>query len=455
MKKVQCVVMCIISTCLAVAWTFGKPLNSDTQTDTGFQARSGMPQSYGGALAESRKKFNEYAQLFSSKLVLQEMQNRIEVAGVIKTRVLKAIEQTKQNNTARAYKGFFNDELMSKHALCMHNESTLVVPAERLFKRYVGRFVIPLDFSDLPVDVAAVIQQFYELQLKAYMEEITNNIKKDPTINPDNLELYEYGIVIPALAHCSVSEDITLQFIRHIKDTNLGIYLGEFCLRRLNCPGLALKIAKHVFEAEQTESSVVIDWAIKVSQHCVEDYRPDLVEKLLRTVIDNLNDKDKIVELRLKIAESFSKCGDNVGATKECTQIVSDFPNSSLYGKVMSVYFAYLAKQSKPERIVQEIESALEMPQCQKYLLQLMYLKWHALRKTNRQTLANQIGEQLIKHYGDNPYIAPVLLSHAIDALSNMHYDRCQELLRQLIRNFPQTNSAEQAQEILDRLGSK
>jgi len=447
MKKVQCVVMCIISTYLAVAWVFGEPLNSDTQT--GFQARPGSSRNYGKSLAESREKFDEYAQLFSSKPVLQEVQNRIKIAGVIKTRILKAVEQIRQNNTV------LNDELMSKHALSKHDENILVVSAERLFKRYVNRFVSPLDFSDLPVEVAAVIQQFYELQLKTYMEEITNNIKKAPTITPNNLELHEYGIVIPALAHYSISEDITSQIIRYIGDTNSGIYLGDFCLRRLGCPGLALKIAKHVFEAEQTESLVVIDWATKASQHCAEDSRADLAEKLLRTVIGNLKDKDKIVELRLKIAESFSKCGDNTGATKECTQIVSDFPNSSLYGKVMRDYFTYLAKQSKAERIIQEIDSALEMPQCQKYLPQLMYLKWRALRKTNRQTLANQIGEQLIKYYGDNPCITPVLLAHAIEALSNMHYDRCQELLQRLMRNFPHTDSAKQAQEILDRLGNK
>ena len=121
----------------------------------------------------------------------------------------------------------------------------------------------------------------------------------------------------------------------------------------------------------------------------------------------------------------------------------------------MSFYFTYLAKQFKAEAILQEIDPILETPQCQSYMPQLMYLKWWALRKTNQPILANKIGEELIEDYRNNQCIAPVLLASATDALSNQHYDHCQKLLQQLTRNFPQTNSADQARKILSSLAKR
>jgi hypothetical protein len=205
----------------------------------------------------------------------------------------------------------------------------------------------------------------------------------------------------------------------------------------------------------QGKSFSLVDWALAVSTKCFENHRPDLAEKLLTTTIDALGDKEKVVELRLKIAECYGKCGDNVAAAKRCKQIVEDFPDSLLYGKVMSSYFAYLARQLKAEEILAEIDSVLESPSCQRYLSQLIYLKWWALRKTNQQILAKKIGEQLIEDHERNPHIAPVLLAHATDALSNQQYEKCRQLLVQLTKNFPKTNSAKQAKKILVRLGRK
>lgn len=230
--------------------------------------------------------------------------------------------------------------------------------------------------------------------------------------------------------------------------------MSDFCLLRVERPKTAVAIAKYKTQSEGQSFSLV-DWSLSASTRCVENHRPDLAEKLLSAAINDINDRAKIVELRLKIAENYGECGENARAVKECRQIAEAFPDNLLYGKVMSSYFAYLARQSKVQEILAEIDSALGSPQCQRYLPQLVYLKWWALRKTNQQILANKIGEQLIKDYGSNLCIAPVLLAHATDALSNQRYDQCRKLLVQLTRNFPRTNSANQARKILSRLGKK
>jgi hypothetical protein len=230
--------------------------------------------------------------------------------------------------------------------------------------------------------------------------------------------------------------------------------LSDFCFLRVERPKTAIAIAKYKAKLKGEDFSPA-DWSLAASTKCTEDNQPHIAEKLLLAAIEDINDKDRIIELRLKIAENYGKCGDNAIATRKCEQIAKDFPDSSLYGKVMFSYFAHLSKQSEVEKILAEVDSALEAPQCQEYLPQLMYIKWWALRKTNQQTPANQIGEQLIEKYGHNKCIAPVLLANATDALSNQQYELCHRLLLQLTRNFPQTNSARQAQEILTRLGER
>ncbi len=66
--------------------------------------------------------------------------------------------------------------------------------------------------------------------------------------------------------------------------------------------------------------------------------------------------------------------------------------------------------------------------------------------------LAKEMGEELIKNFPDNSCIAPVLLALATDELKGRNYDRCNELLQRVIKDFPQTHSAEQAKKIMERL---
>jgi len=80
-----------------------------------------------------------------------------------------------------------------------------------------------------------------------------------------------------------------------------------------------------------------------------------------------------------------------------------------------------------------------------RHIPQLLYLKWWSLRKTKHQTVAAAISKKLIETYPFNPCIAPVLLAEATDALSNQKYKHCRKLLTQLIKSFPQTDSAAQA----------
>ena len=328
----------------------------------------------------------------------------------------------------------------------------LLPPAEHLYWNNLESFSDKLNIQGFTTIESKFLLEYYHLRMQIWIAKITGIVTQVIVIAPQFFDLSYYSFVLPLLymPEGDPAWD-NLDFPFTVMEPNNLETMSDFCLSRAERPLTAIAIAKYKAEFSG-ESFTLVNWSLAANTRCVENHRPDLAKKLLRVAIGQLADKDKIVELRLKIAENFSKSGDIASAVKECEQIANDFSDSLLYGKVMSSYFAYLAKDSKVEKILQEIDSALEAPQCQTYLPQLMYLKWLALRKTSQPSLASQIGEHLIENYGDNPYIALVLLAHGTDALSDGRYDESRNLLMQLRKKFPQTSSARQALEILARL---
>lgn len=398
--------------------------------------------------------FERLVSKYSENASLHDLQRRLKVAQDLAELISKGLKSRQK----KSLKDIVSLDILPELPSIGTNEEEpghLLAPAEQLYWTYLESFSHELNIQGVSATESKFLRGYYCLRMQSWIKEIANIVTQLIITNPESSDLSYYSFVLPLLYLCEEDPGWNKpeSLFALVGSGNLDV-MSDFCLLRVDRPKAAFAIAKCKARS-QGKSFSSVDWTLAASTKCVENHRPDLAEKLLSAAIDALGNKDKIVELRLKIAECYGKCGDNVTAAKKCKQIARDFPDSLLYGKVMSSYFAYLARQSKAEEILAEIDSALESPPCQGYLPQLMYLKWWALRKTNQQIPATKIGEQLIENYGNNPYIAPVLLAHATDALSNQQYEKCRNLLVQLTRNFPQTNSAKQARKILARLSNK
>ena len=357
-----------------------------------------------------------------------------------------------QNMRAGSLEAVFNDEQYIPGPLPKHPANTFsTIPAERLFKIYVGQFAKTVDLSDLPPDSLSTGRS----QLEGYVDEVMTAIKAGTTGIHNKLELYEYGVVLPALISHWLPKDTVWQNLvaSCVADKDTGLYLSDFCCRRLGCAKVAIAIAKRAFELEQKSFSPA-DWAIQAVGRCTLDHRPDLAERCLLAAIDTFSAKDaESVALRLRIAEAYSQCGDYATAEQKCLEIAQEFPRSPLYGKAVYYRFQYLAKQSKFQEVLAEIDSALEMSACETFLPELMYLKWWALRQTDQKDAADKVGQQLVDAYGDRPLVAPVLLVQATDYLAQQRYKECRDLLAELLRKFPQAEAARKAKDLLEKLG--
>lgn len=392
---------------------------------------------------------------YPENMSLNELQKKLKVAQDLAGLISRCI----QAGQKKRLMDIVNLDILPELAAgSMQNEPTsLLPPPEQLYWSNIETFSNGLNVRGITAVESRFLRDYYNLKIQDWIGKIVDVITKVAIAYPESSDLLDYSFVLPLLY---ATEGDTLWHDPHFLSKAIPMELEHFdaltnfCLFRVERPATAIAVAK--YNAKSTaESFSIVDWSLTASNKCVENHRPDLAEKLLRAAIDDISDKNRIVELRLKIAENFSKFDDYATATKEYRQITKDFPGSPLYGKVMFLYFAYLAKQYKTQEILAEIDLALDLRQCQKFLPQLLYLKWWALRNTNQHALANQIGEQLIKDYRENQCIAPVLLAHATDALSSQQYDRCQKLLVELTKSFPETNSAKQAQKILNSLDNK
>ena len=398
--------------------------------------------------------FESLVSKYPGNVSLCDIQRRLKVAHDVTELISQGLE-SKQKKAIEDIVGL--DILPELPPIGRQKEkSANILPiAEHLYWTHLESFSREPNIQGVSAAESKFLHEYYDLKMQSWIEKVAKITTQMIINNPESMGLPYYSFVLPLLY--LNEEDPTWAdsdfLFAVIGSDNLDL-MSDFCLLRVDRPKTATAVAKYKAKSRSRSFSLV-DWSLTAGTKCLKNHRPDLAEKLLNEAINDLSDRDKAVELRLKIAEGYGKCGDNTTATKRCKQIVEDCADSSLYGKVTSFYFVYLARQSKAAEILLEIDSSLDSPQCQGYLPQLMYLKWWALRKTNKQILADKIGEQLIENYGNNPCIAPVLLAQATDALSNQRYNQCQKLLVQLARNFPQTNSAKQARKILDRLGKR
>lgn len=321
-------------------------------------------------------------------------------------------------------------------------------PARELYWTHLRTFTGELALDDLPMQQATFLGRYYDLQMQDSIMRIARQII---VADPNSSENTCYALVLPLLYLCGRDNAWNLieTFLALFSPNQLDV-LWQFSLLQAERPQASAQIARYQARMTGQDFSLAA-WALNAADACVTNHRPDLAQKLLYIAIDVTKDRSKIAELRLKVAEGYARCGDFVVAARTCKQIADDLPDAPFYGKTMAMYFGYLAREAKADQIVTETQSALWDVRCKPYLPQILYLRWWALCKLNRQDEAVRIAQRLIEQYPGNPCIAPVLLERATDALARQQYDQCRQLLTKLTKDFPDTESARRAEEILAR----
>ncbi len=292
---------------------------------------------------------------------LSDLKKKIEVAEKI-TELIAADFKSRQKKALIDIGGL---DMFSKSTVAGKNKEqtiALIPTPERLYWSNIQHFQSEPAFEGLSPGEAKFLYRYYDLRMKTWTEQIIDITNQVIVTNPESMDLYRYCLILPLLYKSEGDRAWErADFLASITGFGNLDSVVDFCLLKLERPQTAIAIAKFI-----TKESFV-DWSVAASERCVENIRCDIAETLLQRAIEEINDEDREVELRLRIAKNYGNCGDSARAAKRCKQIASEFPQAKLYGKVISSYFSYLAKEAKAEEILSEIDAALEKPQCKNY----------------------------------------------------------------------------------------
>lgn len=325
----------------------------------------------------------------------------------------------------------------------------LPVPAREVYWKHLRLFAAEPQFDGWLRQQTTFYDRYCDLRMR---DSITQISRRVILADPSSSENVCYAVVLPLLVlhgrddTWDRMEPFLSLFSPAVLDT-----LSRFALLQAERPQAAMAIARFRSTLAGGEFSPVL-WASDAAEACVTVRRPDLAEALLCTVAADISSRDIVTTLRSKAAEGYARCGDYGAAARICERLLAELPDTSVYGRIVATYLGYLAREGGAEQVVAESESIVQDPRCEAYLTQILYLRWWALRRLDRQDEAVEIAQQLTAQSSSNPCVAPVLLERAIDALAHQEYRRCRELLTRLTESFPGTNSARRAQEVLARL---
>ena len=103
-------------------------------------------------------------------------------------------------------------------------------------------------------------------------------------------------------------------------------------------------------------------------------------------------------------------------------------------------------------KLIKDVDSAIEATRCSDYRVKLVLVKWRALRRTRAEIACiAALERQLLKEYGNDPMVASILLSRATELLAGQDYAEAVELINQIQEEFPSTKAAQQAKNLLER----
>jgi tetratricopeptide (TPR) repeat protein len=325
-------------------------------------------------------------------------------------------------------------------------QTLLTPPAQGLYWTHLSAFTGELVLDDMSVQQAIFLGQYYDLQMQNTIMKAGRQIAM---ADPNSSENSCYALVLPLMylyGRDNAWEKIEPFFV-FFSPNQLDV-MWRFSLLQAERPQISARIAEYQAKMMDKDFSLEL-WALDAANICISNHRPDLARLSLHVALDSTKDRSKMAELRLKIAEGYAQCSDYAMAIQTCRRIADDLPNTPFYGRVMAMYFGYLAIEANAGQIIAETEPALQDSRCKSYLPQILYLRWWALCKVNRQDEAVRIAQWLLEQYPSDPCVAPILLERANDFLACQQHDQCFELLMRLTKDFAGTKSARQAEEIL------
>jgi hypothetical protein len=345
------------------------------------------------------------------------------------------------------------DELFNNNSKGVRTHSLLVAPAKRFYETSVGLFSKPVRIDNLADEEKSFLAQYYDLKLRVLISAIARAGQALAIAEPSFKGTHDYVLVLPLL-HASdrksVNIDVLPQWMRRPDQLNIFV---DSCLLHFGFPFHAMMLANKSAQF-QNRSFSEPDFYRAAANKCGTSH-PHIAADCLHRAIDYATDKepDRAVALRFEVVQLWLDSRNYALAAGEAHKIFETYPKHREAGKAIRLYYYALSRNNNTDEILVDIDKALDDKRCDVYKAKLMYIKWWALRRKRDQTARVAALEyELLKQYGNDPMVAPILLSRATDLLAGQNYTGAYEPLTQLVEKFSSTRAATQAKRMIVKL---
>lgn len=345
------------------------------------------------------------------------------------------------------------DELFGEKSKEVQGDSFSTPPAKRFYETSLGLFSKRVGTSKFLEEERNFLAQFYDMNLRILTNSIAKAGQALAIAEPRFKGTHDYVLVLPLL-HVSDKNSINIDILpRWMRQPGQLKVFSNSCLLHFGFPFHAMMFAKEAARI-QGESFSEIDFYRSASKKCGNSY-PHIAADCLSKAISYVSDRepDMVVGLQFEMVQLWLDSRSYTLAAGQVRKIFEVYPDHKESGKAIWLYHYALSRNNNVDAILLDIDKAINDNRCEAYKARLMYTKWWALRRKRDETGRVAVLEyELLKQYGNDPMVAPVLLSRSTDLLAKGDYNGAYATLAALLEKFPSTKAAAQANKMLVRL---
>lgn len=345
------------------------------------------------------------------------------------------------------------EDLAGRARKSNRSNSVSVWPAKDLYDKYSDVFSKPIKIDNMSHGEKSFLIQYYDLNLKTAVKQIADAGKSLAVTDPEYKGTYDYTLLLPLLHTDSKHPINTNYFPKWMRQPEQLGLLSKSCLLHFGEPGHAMALAREAAVISGSKFSE-IEWYKSAAKQCGAAQVKTGVECLHKAIeCTSDEDTDGVISLEFDIVKKWLDSGNYALAAGQAKRISERYPRRREFGTAIWLYYYGLLRSSHIEAVLAGIDEAIADERCKPHRPKLMFLKWLSLRrKRGHEAQLAAVEHEIIKRYGNDPMVAPILLTRATDHLVNRENHHARAMLSEVIEKFPKTKAAEKAKKMLESL---
>ncbi len=403
-----------------------------------------------GALAVGDALFNAMRKKYRANAGFLAFEGRLKAAEFLTSQMHQQLSRA-----TSAQLSSVAGELSAPNAGARPPAASTVAPAKQFLQTSARLFARPIVIENLGSEEKSFLARYYDLKLRSHVAAVARAGQALAIAEPGFHGTHDYVLVLPLL-HASEGDPVKTNILPPWMCTPEQLTeLSSCALLSFELPVSAMAIAGKAAEAGNqpfSELAFYREAAVRCGKSRAH-VAVDCLNKAARFVPEN--DAATRIALSFDIIQLWLDSANYSLAAGEARRALQTGPQPQDFARATWLYYYALSRANSVQEVLTDIDQALGDPRCEPYKVRLLYIKWWALRRQRDQgARVAALEHELLDRYGDDPIVAPILLSRATDFLASQAYDDARLTLGQLAEKFPATKAAQQAQRMLEKLGS-